>query len=281
MSDSDDDLKRAIALSLTSEAGSNGYIDLVSDDDEEEPRFTTAANVQPSVQRRTHKAIIDLSEPSPSSHQAAAKIAPTTSVFGGDRKQMEEERLARAALRKISPVAATPTSKRRASTSPLRDKSRQKTLATNMKRKDRDSQNDTPALLDARPHETPQSGNNAFESRELHAIDQKIPSPDIRHKMTEITNVQVALSGVQYPDGVVKKTWAFGYDRQGDDIKIEEVFQKTDLELAVLCTFQLDADCRYLGGHVSLTLSRGICVPRDPFASRAFCIEQLLSPPLL
>ena len=123
---------------------------------------------------------------------------------------MEEERLARAALRKTSPVAATPTSKRRASTSPLRDKSRQKTLATNMKRKDRDSQNDTPALLDARPHETPQSGNNAFESRELHAIDQKIPSPDIRHKMTEITNVQVALSGVQYPDGVVKKTWAFG-----------------------------------------------------------------------
>jgi hypothetical protein len=52
------------------------------------------------------------------------------------------------------------------------------------------------------------------------------------------------LSGIQYPDGTAKKTWAFGYDRKGDDIKIEEVLQSSDLELAVLSSFQIDADCR-------------------------------------
>ncbi len=46
---------------------------------------------------------------------------------------------------------------------------------------------------------------------------------------------------LKYPKGVVKKTWAFGYPRE-DDIKIEEVLQKTDLELAVLCAFQWDVE---------------------------------------
>ena len=41
----------------------------------------------------------------------------------------------------------------------------------------------------------------------------------------------------------MKKTWVLGHDRNGDDIKIEEVLQKSDLEVAVLSSFQLDADC--------------------------------------
>jgi hypothetical protein len=47
--------------------------------------------------------------------------------------------------------------------------------------------------------------------------------------------------GVQFPDGVVKKTWVHGCPRQ-DDIKIEEVLQKDDLELAVLSSFQIDPE---------------------------------------
>jgi hypothetical protein len=43
--------------------------------------------------------------------------------------------------------------------------------------------------------------------------------------------------GIHFPDGVVKKTWAFGCPRQ-NDIKIEEILQKDDLELAVLSAFQ-------------------------------------------
>ncbi|KAI9832074.1 MAG: hypothetical protein M1826_002402 [Phylliscum demangeonii] len=48
-------------------------------------------------------------------------------------------------------------------------------------------------------------------------------------------------SGIQYPDGVVKKTWAYGYPR-ADDIKIEEVLQKGTLTTAMLSAFQWEMD---------------------------------------
>ena len=47
---------------------------------------------------------------------------------------------------------------------------------------------------------------------------------------------------IQYPGGVLKKTWAHGFARTSDDIKIEEVLQSGSLELAVLSAFQIDAD---------------------------------------
>ncbi|KAH7260044.1 tyrosyl-DNA phosphodiesterase-domain-containing protein [Fusarium solani] len=43
-----------------------------------------------------------------------------------------------------------------------------------------------------------------------------------------------------FPGGVVKRTWARGYPRTSEDIKIEEVFQKDRLELAVLSSYQWD-----------------------------------------
>ncbi|PGG98868.1 hypothetical protein AJ80_09450 [Polytolypa hystricis UAMH7299] len=49
------------------------------------------------------------------------------------------------------------------------------------------------------------------------------------------------IAPLQYPTGVVKKTWAFGYPRDCD-IKIEEVFQRSDIELAILSSFQWDTD---------------------------------------
>lgn len=47
---------------------------------------------------------------------------------------------------------------------------------------------------------------------------------------------------LQFPHGVVKKTWAFGQPRMGDDIKIEEVLQKETLQVAVLSSFIWDYD---------------------------------------
>ncbi|KAF4120288.1 Tyrosyl-DNA phosphodiesterase [Geosmithia morbida] len=46
--------------------------------------------------------------------------------------------------------------------------------------------------------------------------------------------------GSLFRDGAVKKTWAYGYPRTEDDIKIEEVLQRDQLELAVLSSFQWD-----------------------------------------
>ncbi|KAI1078488.1 phospholipase D/nuclease [Whalleya microplaca] len=48
--------------------------------------------------------------------------------------------------------------------------------------------------------------------------------------------------GLPYPKGVVKKTWASGLPREGDDITIEEVLQKDELELAVISSYQWDED---------------------------------------
>lgn len=65
------------------------------------------------------------------------------------------------------------------------------------------------------------------------------------------------LPGLQYPKGVVKKTWAYGYPRQ-DDIKIEEVLQKSDLELAVLSSFQWDE--QWIMSKLNLAKTKVVCV---------------------
>ncbi|KAI9147921.1 Tyrosyl-DNA phosphodiesterase [Paramyrothecium foliicola] len=47
---------------------------------------------------------------------------------------------------------------------------------------------------------------------------------------------------VPFPDGAIKRTWARGFPRSTDDIKIEEVLQKDQLLLAVLSSFQWDEE---------------------------------------
>jgi hypothetical protein len=65
------------------------------------------------------------------------------------------------------------------------------------------------------------------------------------------------INGVQYPKGVIKKTWAFGYPRE-NDIKIEEVLQKHDLELAVLSSFQWDDE--WIMSKLDIKKTKVICV---------------------
>jgi hypothetical protein len=48
--------------------------------------------------------------------------------------------------------------------------------------------------------------------------------------------------GLLYPQGVVKKTWAFGHERTGKDIKLEEVLESKTLKTAVISAFQWDMD---------------------------------------
>ncbi|KAI0911948.1 tyrosyl-DNA phosphodiesterase-domain-containing protein [Ustulina deusta] len=60
-----------------------------------------------------------------------------------------------------------------------------------------------------------------------------------------------------YPKGVVKKTWVSGYPRQ-DDIKIEEILQKDQLELAVLSSFQWDDE--WLLSKVDINKTKIVCI---------------------
>ena len=67
-------------------------------------------------------------------------------------------------------------------------------------------------------------------------------SPESPGRSQRAKIVSGSSTSLPYPNGVVKKTWAAGYPRTGDDIKIEEVLQKDQLELAVLSSFQWDEE---------------------------------------
>ena len=63
-----------------------------------------------------------------------------------------------------------------------------------------------------------------------------IQAPDLQLDLSK------RLGPSMFPRGTVKKTWVFGYPRMGDDIKLEEVLQRQDLNLAVLSSFQWDVE---------------------------------------
>jgi len=58
------------------------------------------------------------------------------------------------------------------------------------------------------------------------------------HVPAAASQQKVKPGDVQYPRGVVKKTWAFGHERTGNDIKLEEVLESKTLKTAVLSAFQ-------------------------------------------
>ena len=57
-----------------------------------------------------------------------------------------------------------------------------------------------------------------------------------------------------YAKGVVKKTWVRGQQRDGTDITLDEIWQKNDLELAVLSSFQWDEE--WLLAHLNIHQTR-------------------------
>ena len=159
-SDDDEDLKKAIAISLqeqTPRTIAQAYkesIDLDSDEEKQDEPLIMAA-------------------PSP-------PASSSLSFLGLDRKAMEAERLAR---------------KRRASISPPPPRKKVK--------------------------ETAVSATQPPAPRDFHTLHPPArPEP-------------------LYLNGIVKKTWALGHERK-DDIKIEEVLQRNQLNLAVLSSFQWD-----------------------------------------
>ncbi|BAE61866.1 unnamed protein product [Aspergillus oryzae RIB40] len=138
----------------------------------------------------------------PASIQAPTQAA---GLLGLDRRQMEKERLERLNKRKAE--------------EPVSDGQRDAKQA----RTGTPSRSPGPAIsvVDS------SSGSNSSRTTPAGNDQIQIPSPT---------------PSVQFPNGVVKKTWAFGCRRQGDDIKIEEVFQKSDLQLAVLSSFMWEME---------------------------------------
>lgn len=134
------------------------------------------------------------------------------SALGLDRKKMEEERLARTRKRKAEAQAGT-------------------TLA--------------PTLADAYLHaESHALQAPPFQRPKLQSTQWTGPSGlNTEPRAQGRAGVPKARSHgpLQYPQGVVLRTWARGSPRD-DDITIEEVFQKDELDLAVLSSWQWNED---------------------------------------
>jgi hypothetical protein len=177
--DSDEDLRRAIAMSLKGARQDTGVPDLLGPGSPSKPVEIpeTASNATPKPQ----------------------------GIFGIDRKQMEQERLARLAKRKAgSSPPAQPSPKASRLTEP--------------------DARLTGRVLSPQPPSNTHIRSNFTANNSTSRVQ-----PTARPVM-------------QYPLGVVKKTHVAGKPRAGNDITIEEVFQREDLNVAVLSSFLWDIE---------------------------------------
>ncbi|KAI7263357.1 phospholipase D/nuclease [Hortaea werneckii] len=206
----DEDVKKAIALSLES---SNTIQD--------------ALPIQEALQKTTAAGDAPVASPS------------TIGLAGLDRRAMEQERLARQKARtagikrersisprKLSDARKAP--KIEETTFDLPSGARLNFLSTAINEQQA-SRKSASANLATDRHRSVPSAVKAEEGKE--SIKQESPSP----------SKPAPPGGLQYPHGVVKKTWAFGHPRH-NDIKLEEVLEPQTLRTAVLSAFQWDTD---------------------------------------
>jgi hypothetical protein len=249
---SDEDLKKAIALSLMPpkpKPQKSGLISLVSDDEDEDDDLDKPVTAKPISARvsagkkspppmdHTRENVTDSTKGLRILHSAEAVTAPMTSgLLGLNRKQMEHERLVRAACRKRAEqeegdlsMTDVPSRKRKASTSPtssqdqlrqIQDMSgdiRESLPKAKMEKEFRP----LPDINSARSEEgilNPQRfDNKVFKNRNTQSHERMISSPktsrvsDVTTEARETPFVAkntraLKPSSIQYLDGVVKKT---------------------------------------------------------------------------
>lgn len=101
----------------------------------------------------------------------------------------------------------------------------------------------------------PESEPDAPSRRQRPKLDS-----DLRDSASSSQTNSATKSGFRslpYPKGVVKKTWAAGFPR-ADDIKIEEVLQKNELQLAVISSFQWDQD--WMLSKIDFAKTKVVCI---------------------
>ncbi|KAI0840478.1 phospholipase D/nuclease [Hypoxylon sp. FL0890] len=81
--------------------------------------------------------------------------------------------------------------------------------------------------------------------------------PKLDNESSVNSSVKHVSRNFPYPKGIVKKTWAAGFPRD-DDIKIEEVLQKNELELAVISSFQWDD--LWMLSKINFSRTKVVCI---------------------
>ena len=230
----DPDLQEAMKISMQSHNSSSpakgnqkakskqaDFVDLTADLEDEDEDMAQAL----ALSKEEYARIGMESASGPASSCKADVVSTNTEptpgfgIRGIDRKKMEQERLERRKRKAtVSPPPISRPSKVPAiSTSATQDlDSASKAIAQHLS----DMENSSPVK----------------HTNKKSAID----SPPLSNSAKAAAGVGTSTSDLQYPKGTVKKTWAFGHPRNGDDIKIEEVLQKAQLQLAVFSSFQWD-----------------------------------------
>jgi len=115
-------------------------------------------------------------------------------------------------------------------------------------------QQESPPPETSRPAQRPKiSGASLSKNKHLETT-----SKDAITATSKTHHAESSTQTLPFAKGAVKRTWTQGCERRGDDIKIEEVFQKNELKLAVLASFQWDDD--WLLSKIDLSRTKLICI---------------------
>ncbi|KAJ6150221.1 Tyrosyl-DNA phosphodiesterase [Penicillium samsonianum] len=151
----------------------------------------------------------------------AVSVASAGSLLTMNRKQMEEERLARLAKRKADDNSSSPPSQ----------------VSRKVPRTEPLPARHSAALRN--PFQSaPQASTARVKSRTEVCRQLASNAPNINIQPT-------SRSVAQWPLGAVKKTHITGFPRSGNEITIEEVIQRDDLELGVFSSFLWDMPWLY------------------------------------
>ena len=200
----DDDLKKAIALSLASQQT------------KESVTADTATMTAPEAQAYV---------PKPSASTATSALA------GLDRRAMEQERLARLVGRKRERSISPP---------PLRSSKKAPKLEETTTTLPSGARLNTFSSLVQQDQTSRKSSTANEATSRLRAQSAHTRAEADLTNTAKLEPSAAASSGLMYPYGVVKKTWAFGHERTGNEIKLEEVLEARTLRTAVLSAFQWD-----------------------------------------
>ncbi|KAL8303793.1 hypothetical protein RB597_004822 [Gaeumannomyces tritici] len=258
--DEDEALRRAIALSMGQDVSPEpeGASPSVHKDRAAvgETVDLTSSSPGPSEDDGATKA------PSPGPPVAAtpaAAAAATSSIFGLDRKKMEEERLARMAKRKASEAGLSPTEER--------PQQRSKVL-------DHPSSGIVPPHLGQAIAEAAKPPVASVARSSEKASSRPLASPAGADSTLPV-----------FPKGVVKRTWLRGQPMTSDDITIDQVLQKDMLQMAVLSSFQWDTDWLWrkvnpMKTKITLVAYAGNEVEKAAVVESARGIARLCFPPM-
>lgn len=240
-SDEDSDVQVVFPKS-TSVVGSDTDAD-TSGDDAELKRAIALSLGNLSPENKPGKSPNNLSQQQNPESQEPPSDRPTSQgILGLDRKQMEQERLMRLNKRKAS-ITAVPerlTKAARASPSPgfeVVGSTRSSTTASSHTVSFPESNHGT-------RYSSP--GYEVVDVRYFSPTPEIQPAPssntqcNIGHSEVKAQPVARSRGGIQWPSGTVKKTRLANSPRKPDDVSIEEVLQRNDLELAVLSSFLRD-----------------------------------------